>query len=221
MALVSLVIPLPKTLTVTATAPAPTLTARERIIGDESETTSSVEAFVIVEPLTRALVSLIMTLADSATPTPTPPAATPKERASMVVLLVERMASAPPASRVDPEITSAVEKLVIIFPEKATWTPTPPAATPPVRAIIFAAELAVISRLVPLVTSEASTLASTVLTIRLAAAITPTPTPPAATPMPKARMVEVLTAEIETEPPASTSEPPSTEALTILVISLP
>ncbi len=179
VALTSLVIRLPRTLTLTATAPAPTLTARERMIADDSARTPREPAPATVDPLIRASVQLVITLAESATPTPTPPAATPKERASMVELFFARTVIAPPDWTTEPESTSARVKPVIVLAERETRTPTvEAAATPPDSAMMFESEIAVMPRVVPLVTFEPSILAVTVLTTTLAPIRAPTATAP-------------------------------------------
>ena len=217
-----LVMMLPSTLTFTATPPAPTLTASERMICDDSESTLNDDASVMVEPLIEATVVLAITFADSATPTPTPPAATPNANASILERFVELTVIAPPASITDPDEISAVVTPVMIFPVKETRTPTLPAATPPDNAVILESESAVTSRAVPLVTVDASIFAATVLATTLAPARIPTETPPEpATLIPRDRIVETSSAETTTLPPASMLELPSMSASTLLVMTLP
>ncbi len=193
------------------------------MIGDDSARTLKVEASIIVASLIKASVVLTITLADSATPTPTPPAATPKERASIVVPLVELIVSAPPASITAPAEISAVVNPVITFAERDTITPTVlAAATPPEIDIMFKLELAITLRSVPLVTVELSMLDVTVLTTTLAPTKAPTATAPDPATLIAAERIKALsTAVTATAPPLFTTEPALIRDSTLLVITLP
>ena len=129
----------------------------------------------------RVSMVLVITLADSATPTATEPAPeTPKAKESTFEVSVADRVIAPAASILLPAPSIMARVLfVTTLPDSDVFTATElAAAIPPVKLRISASELAVTLRLSPLVTVEPEINVSTLLAITLAPINTDTATLP-------------------------------------------